>query len=216
MLSRISRSSFIAVTSLVAFTGVTKAATSLCATPEQATEIREAYIRQPGAPPFVIGKMLGVPEETVITGLPPSQSVGTSNGQAFAKVWESLAGWDRPIVAIPLPNDNIVEFSGPIGTKVTSSNGEVQIETERSGLRGHFHPSSIAAIHAITLARDDGKMLHGVVFLGADGKSIISVYSLIGKKSEYVRLLSTDAYQRTRDLIASMPSDCPQADPRKK
>jgi putative heme iron utilization protein len=186
------------------------AAASLCATPEQAAKIRETYSGRPGMAPFEVGKSLGITEETVITGLPESQSVGTSDGQAFAKIWASLSDWERPIVVIPLSNDNIVEVFGPLGTNVVTSGSEVRIETNRIGLGGHFHPSSIAAIHAVMLPRRDGQTLHGAIFLDADGRSIISVYSLKSTTPAIIKFLSTDAYQRTRDLIVSLPPRCPK------
>ncbi|MBY0511347.1 MAG: hypothetical protein K2P94_14495 [Rhodospirillaceae bacterium] len=205
--------------SVVAFTAVallleTQAshawALSLCATPKQASDIQQAYARQPGVVPLEIARKLGLTEETVVTGLSDTQSLGTIDGQSFAKVWQSLTTWEQPAVVIPLENDDVVEVTGRISSRIFSKDGEVQIETVGSGIGGHFHPSNIAAIHSLSLPRKDGQTLHGVIFFSADGKTIISVYAVASTKPALIALLSSDAYQKTRELIASLPRHCPK------
>lgn len=187
----------------------TAQAASLCATPKQASDIQTEYAKHPGVPPFEIAKVMSLPEETVITGLPDTQNVGTSDGRAFAKIWESLAEWERPTVAILLPNDNIVEVVGPIGTVLNENEGTVKIESLRMGVGGHFHLSSIAAIHSVAIPRNNKETLYGTIFLAADGRSIISVYSMKAAKPALIQFLSPDAYQKTRDMISTLPRHCP-------
>src|SRR5512137_3037401 len=87
--------------------GMALAASPLCATPEQAAKVQQAYAAPPAPPTFMAAGKLALPEAIVASALPAKQAVGTT-GAGFAAVWESLQAWDDATVVL-LKGANVVE-----------------------------------------------------------------------------------------------------------
>jgi putative heme iron utilization protein len=176
---------------------------SLCATPEQAQKVREAYAKPPAPPPFMAAPKLGLPEAIVLSALSADQVVGVP-GSEFAKVWESLQGWDRALTLV-LKAGHVFEIHGPIMPGEPSRTSQFfNLEYPKAGLGGHLRPDLIAAIYAINLQGREGP-IRGVTFLDAKGDNAFNVFL---PESQEPTAAEITQFEKTRALMAALPRFC--------
>ncbi|MBN8279416.1 MAG: hypothetical protein J0M16_02280 [Gammaproteobacteria bacterium] len=180
------------------------AASPLCATPEQAAKVREAYASPPAAAPFMAAGKLGVPEGVLLSALDSKSATGTG-GAAFQQVWQSLQAWPDS-TSIVVKGGNVVEIRGriPPGTPSTKSQ-YYNLKQEGAGLAGHLRPDLMGAIYAVELAGAEGS-LRGITFVDQSGESLFGVYlpEGAGDKPEFVA-----GFEKTREIIKGLPRVCP-------
>lgn len=180
-----------------------------CATAEQIVTIADAVAKLPAALPNSLSDQTGIPEAIVLTGLDPKTAIGTT-GSGFAKIWDTLAAWERPAFLVPLDKHNMLEIFGRIGPHINQEGGAVAIDVEGSGIGGHFHPASIGSIYMVRIPRGGDKVAQGILFFSTEGRTLLAIYSISSPSPTIVSMLRTDVYQRTWELLASMPRVCPR------
>mgnify|MGYP000863871033 CR=1 FL=1 len=199
MLGRLLAAVFVATASPAAL-----AAPSLCATPEQAAQVRAAYATPPAPPTFMAAGKLGLSEAVVLSALAGKEATGTT-GAGFPKVWESLQAWPDATTVL-VKGGNVMEVRGriPPGEPSTKS-AFFNLKQDGAGLAGHLRPDLMGAIYAVELAGAAGP-LRGITFVDGDGGSLFGVYLPEGA-SDQPALVS--AFAATRALLAALPRACP-------
>jgi putative heme iron utilization protein len=179
-------------------------APSLCATPEQAAQVRAAYAQPPHTPAFLAAPKLALPEGIVLSALPPEQAIGTS-GSAFLEVWQSLQGWDRSLTLV-LKAGQVFEIYGRVPPGEPSNTSQFyNLTYPEAGLGGHLRPDLIAAIYAVSLTTREGS-LRGITFLDAKGDNAFNVFLPESRKPTPAE----DAqFEKTRALVKALPRLCP-------
>jgi len=177
---------------------------SLCATADQAAQVRAAYATPPASPTFMTASKLAVSEAVVLSALAGKEATGTT-GAAFGPVWASLQTWNDATVVL-LKGGHVVEVRGRIPPGEPSTKSQFfNLKQEGAGLGGHFRPDLMGALYAVDLAGAQGP-LRGVTFVDLAGESVFGVYLPEGaaEKPELVA-----AFTRTRELIAGLARACP-------
>lgn len=197
-------SRLLAVVLLAAFNTATLAGPSLCATPEQAVKVREAYATPPASPTFMVAGKLGLSEAVVLSALAGTEATGTT-GASFPKVWESLQAWPDATTVL-VKGGSVFEVRGRIPPGEPSGKSAFyNLRQEGAGLAGHLRPDLLGAIYAVELAGAQGP-LRGVTFVDLAGESLFGIYLPEGA-ADRPELLA--AFARTRTLFAALPQACP-------
>lgn len=178
-------------------------APALCATPEQARVVAEAYAQPPSPPPFMAAPKLGLPEAVLLSALPQDKAIGT-HGREFSKVWESLRQWPRSLTLV-LKAGHVFEIYGRIPEGEPSKvSAMYNLEYPEAGLGGHLRPDLVSAIYAISLQGREGPM-RGIAFLDARGEDAFHVFL---PESRDPTAAEVADFEKTRALIASLPRAC--------
>ena len=179
------------------------AASSLCATPEQATPVRALYATAKVPPTFMAAAKLGIPEALVASAIAGQQAIGTT-GAGFEAVWNSLQDWADATVVL-LKSGYVFEVRGRIPAGAPSTKSQFyNLKQDGAGLGGHLRPDLVGAIYAVDLAGAQGP-LRGVTFLDAAGEGIFGVY--LPEGAEPKPALAAQ-FEKTRALIAGLPRVC--------
>jgi putative heme iron utilization protein len=180
------------------------AAPPLCATPDQAARVREAYATSPAAPAFMAAGRLGLAEAVVLSALPAPQATGTT-GAGFGKVWESLQAWPDATTVL-VKGGHVIEVRGRIPPGEPSAKSAFfNLKQAGAGLGGHLRPDLVGAIYAVDMAGTEGP-LRGVTFVDTAGESLFGVYLPEGSGDQAALAAGFD---RTRALIAALARACP-------
>ena len=180
------------------------AATSLCASPEQAAAVQALYATAPVPPTFLAATKLGIPEALVASAISGKQVVGTT-GAGFEAVWKSLQEWDDA-TAVVLKDGYVFEIRGRIPGGAPSTKSQFfNLKQDGAGLGGHLRPDQLGAIYAVDLVGAQGA-LRGLTFLNAAGEGIFGVYLPEGAEPKPALVAE---FEKTRALIASLPRVCP-------
>jgi putative heme iron utilization protein len=162
-----------ALTACLVSTG-TAQADPPCATPEQARQVQAFYKESPAAMPVIAGRKLGLPETAVVSGLPASESAGTT-GDAFTEVWSAMTQWQQAIFLIT-KGDNIFEIVSAIAPVKQSTTSKYTNIAYEHPLRGHLRPDQYASIYAVAMPGKDGVIARGVLFYDASGASVFGAF----------------------------------------
>jgi putative heme iron utilization protein len=178
---------------------------SFCASPDQATRVRQEYLGLLGQAPSVVAAGLGVTEGTVLSGLPDGQSLGVAPVE-FEKVWASLSEWDNAITLIKRDGHEF-EIVGPVHTgRYGRDKQRFDLNPVGWGAAGHIMPSNIGAIFAVSLPTRGDAKAQGVLFLNNAGEmsfaAMVPVVS--GRSSQTVSKQFGDTWQAMR----TMPRVC--------
>jgi putative heme iron utilization protein len=185
-----------------------RAEDAFCATPQQKAIISKFYASQPGAPPPMAERTLSIPEQVVVTALPPERAAMTQ-GEQFAAVWKSLEQWRGSPTFIVTRNGSVLKFpsSVPQHRPHTRDDGlfDFKPTAPGSGLEGHLRPELIRGIGAINLP-GRGDATRAVLFFDAAGQSVFGVYATLVGESQAPQLIAD--FDLTWALIASLPTFC--------
>ena len=176
---------------------------ALCATSEQKALIAPLYAGSPVPAPFMAARKLGLPEAVIASALPVAQATGVSAAE-FAKVWESLQGWDQALTLV-LKGDHVFEIHGRIPPGAPSTRSAFfNLKAADAGLGGHLRPDLLGAIYAVNLKGPEGPM-RGVTFMDQKGEGVFGVY-LPESREPAAALLAQ--FDQTQALMAAMPRIC--------
>ncbi len=180
------------------------AASSLCASPEQAATVQALYATAPVPPTFMAATKLGIPEALVASAISGKQVVGTT-GAGFDAVWKSLQEWDDATVVV-LKSGFVLEVRGRIPGGAPSTKSQFfNLKQDGAGLGGHLRPDLLGAIYAVDLVGAQAP-LRGVTFLDAAGEGIFGVYVPEGADPKPALV---EQFEKTRAVIAALPRVCP-------
>ena len=188
---------------LILCNGSAFAASTLCASPEQAAKVQALYATAPVPPTFMAATKLGIPEALVASAISGKQVVGTT-GAGFEAVWKSLQEWADATVVV-LKGGDVFEIHGRIPAGAPSAKSQFfNLEQDGAGLGGHLRPDLVGAIYAVDLVGAQGP-LRGLTFLDAAGDGIFGVYLPEGADPKPALVAQ---FEKTRALIAALPRVC--------
>ncbi len=194
-----------AATVLAAINVASAADSPLCASPEQAAKVSEAYKASPGGLPFMVNKQLGLTESQVVSALPQGQAIGVATSE-FAKVWDTLTKWEHGVVLV-VTGGQVLEIHGPIKSGAPSTRSKnFNLSTDGDGMSGHLRPDLLSAIYAISLPGKDDNKTRGVMFMDAEGKSAFGVF--MPTEAKPLTQAQIAQFDATWDAMKGMPSAC--------
>lgn len=155
-------------------TGTAARAEGMCATPDQARQVRDFYQQNPGTMPVIAARKLNLPEVIVASGLPPDQVAGVT-GAAFTEVWAEMTRWKVAVFLI-MKGENVFEILSPIGAATPSKTSKYTNIAYEHPLRGHLRPDLYASIYAVALPTKDGGKARGVLFYDGSGASVFGAF----------------------------------------
>lgn len=204
----------IAATVLLGNTGAALAHSLPCATEGQKAEVRSYYADQrPGVPLAVASRHFDYPELVIASGLPAEQSFGTAaTPETTRKIWDSIDAWGaKTEVRLVLTPNSEHAFAFPSLVPVTQPDeGDGYLDVyadEGRGVHSHIQLDRVAAIFASDIPVDmSGKRTQAISLFGHDGDLILGVYATI--RGEEYEGDAVAGFERTRDLIGSMPRIC--------
>jgi hypothetical protein len=189
---------------LTAFSAGAAHAAPLCATAQQAGQVRELYAQTPAPPTFMAAPKLGMPEGALLSALPQDKAIGVA-GSEFMKVWESLQGWERSLTLV-LKAGHVFEIYGRIPAGEASKISQnYNLNYPEAGLGGHLRPDLVSAIYAVSLEGREGPM-RGISFLDPNGDSAFSVFLPESLKPTPAEIAQ---FEKTRAVLAALPRACP-------
>lgn len=193
----------ISVALLSAWAASAVAGPSLCATAEQAAQVRQLYAAAPVPAPFQAASKLGIPEAIVASALDAKQVTGTS-GTGFAAVWSSLQEWEDATVVL-LKAGHVFEVRGRLpGGEPSTKSQFFNLKQDGAGLSGHLRPDLLGAIYAVEVAGAQGP-LRGISFVDAAGDSAFGVFVPEGSDATSPVIAR---FEKTRAVIAALPRVC--------
>lgn len=210
----------LAATALMAFglTSVSEAALNkgknidICAPAKVAQKVQKIYKKMPGAPLAIIGRVAGVPEVHVATGLPKENSVGIlANPEIVKKVWATIDDWGKSThvrLVFTMGGGHVLDFPHMIPiTQTDLDDGWIDIYADDgNGVHGHMWLERIHSIQAVDIPGRDDVRTRTISFYGPDGKLVMGVYASITTKKFDQN--AVDGFAKTRALIASLPQAC--------
>ena len=186
---------------------------ALCADSYEKFLVREFYDKyEPGAPMPIPSRELDLVETKIVSGLPPSQAVGTPATRAkFEQVWRSIDKWGADSsIFIVVTVDGYHAFRFPSKVPITREPApEAFYSTfadDGNGVHGHLNPDLMGMIWATKLRARNGKYLRTVNFYDMDGDLISGIYASVPEAPVADEVLR--GYQATWELIESMSRAC--------
>ena len=186
---------------------------ALCADSYEKFMVREWYDKyEPGAPMPIPSREMELIETKIVSGLPPSQAVGTvASRETFEEVWRSIDKWgpDNSIFIV-VTVDGYHAFRFPSKVPITREPApEAFYSTfadDGNGVHGHLNPDLMGMIWATNLRARNGKYLRTVNFYDKDGDLISGIYASVPEATAADEVL--DGFQATWELLESMPRAC--------
>lgn len=189
------------------------AAHAVCATPEQAKNIRAYYEKlRPGVPLPVASRYFNVPEAIVASALPADAAVGTSVTPEVAdRVWKSIEAWGAQTrVSLVFAPNGKHAFALPSLVPIDqddSSDGYLDVYADGGkGVHSHIQIAGIAAIYAHDMPNGDGNRTRGVSFFGPGGDLIVGVYASI--KADPFDPKAVEGFAATWRLLKELKRPC--------
>lgn len=180
------------------------AAEPMCASAEQAQQVRAFYADNPGTAPIRAARQMRMPEELIASAIPADHAAGTG-GEDFADVWEVITTWEKPMTVITKGADVFEVFSA-IPSGAPSTENQFYNLGHDHALSGHLRPDLYTSIYAYALPRGDGRVTRAVFFYDGSGPSIFGVVmSGRGPAPPDAELAKFDELMT---VIRSLPSVC--------
>jgi putative heme iron utilization protein len=153
--------------------GGSSAADPMCASAEQAQQIRDFYAENPGTAPVRAARQMRMPEELIASAITTEHAAGTG-GEDFAEVWKVITTWDKPMTVITKGADVFEVFSAIPSGERSTENQFYNLGHDHA-LSGHLRPDLYTSIYAYALPRGDGRVTRAVFFYDGSGPSIFGV-----------------------------------------
>lgn len=180
-------------------------AADVCATPDQAIEVKALYSRSAGLVPSLASRQIDVPEVAIASAMPAIDKASTS-GAGFAEIWASVTEWEDSMTLIQ-KEGHVFEIMGavPPGKRSERSNYFNLEPTAPFG--GHIRDDQMSAIYGIELPGRGGDTIRSVHFYDQSGITAFSV--LLRPEGGPVSEDDKARFVATMDLIKSMEPVCP-------
>lgn len=150
------------------------AAESLCATPQQAQQIREFYRNNAMTMPVIASRKLKLPEAVVVSGLPPEQAA-SAPGKDFLEIWDAMTRW-KEVTFLIMKGSNVFEVLSGVGKAERSKTSAYTNIEYVHPMRGHLRPDLYESIYAVSLPGKDGEAARGILFYDAQGESVFGAF----------------------------------------
>ena len=194
------------ITSALSLTGLPAAADPMCASPAQAREVQAFYDDKPGTMPPIAARRLNLPEEIVVSGLPPAQAA-SAPGSAFPEVWAAMTEWSEATFLI-MKGANAIEIRSAVGQGSPSTRSDYYNIEYVHPFRGHLRPDLYTSIYGVILPREGDVVVRGVLFYDPDGESVFGTF--VSGDGPPPPASELEKFDRVMDLIRSKPSVCEQ------
>ena len=186
---------------------------ALCADSYEKFMVREFYEKfRAGGPMPIASRELELVETKIVSGLPPSQSIGTvASRERFERIWQSIDSWGADNwINIVLTVDGHHAFNFPSKVPTTRQPAPEAFYSmwaeEGEGMHGHLNPDLMSLIYAVKIPAPDGSYLRAIAFYDRDGDLISGLYASEAGKARAEQVLQ--GFEETWSLIASMPRAC--------
>ena len=193
---------------LASYSAMADTPAARCATPDQKQVIKKFYLDRPASPPVMAARDLKWPEEVITAGMPPELSVGTT-GDNFEKIWASLETWPATAMFIMVHDGAVFKFPSLVPKHVTHNRKDdffdVDPAAPMAGLDGHLLPKRTTSIYAIESAGRGG-VTRAILFYDHEQYSVFGVFAGVANE---MPLDNVAAFEKTRELIRSLPRACP-------
>jgi len=180
-------------------------AQTLCASAEQAAQVREYLLENPGTQPAIVAVRLGLPEALVVSALDKAQAAATS-GAAFPEVWKAMEIWDQASFMI-MKEANVFEILSSVGKGKPSEVSQYFNIEYSQPLRGHLRPDLYASIYAVAIPVKDDVVSRGVIFYDADGASVFAAF--ISGDSMDTTPAEIAKFDAVMAMVREAPGVCP-------
>jgi len=205
---------FFLAAALTAVPATANAYGPVCATTEQAGNIKDYYTKsRPGVPLPVPSRYFNVTEFVVASALPTESSLGVeATPEVTKQIWASIDGWGASTkVTLVLSPGSKHAFAFPSLVPVTQSDakdGYLDVYADGGkGVHSHLQLDHVKAIYATDLPTKDPKFrTRGVSFFGPSGDLILGVYASINTAGYDQK--AVDGFGRTWNLLKGMPRHC--------
>lgn len=194
--------------------GKSKVGSFPCATPSQASQIRDFYETQrPGRPLPVPGRHFNVPESVIASALAPQFAVGTpATMQVIKDVWKSIDAWGaNTAVKLVLTSGGKHAYSFPSLVPITqpdANDGFLDMYAdEGKGVHAHINMPYVKAIFAADLpGGTPNTRTQTISFYAEDGSLVLGVYAQVS--GDPFDQAAVDGFMKTRALLESLPRIC--------
>lgn len=188
----------------------------LCADSFEKHLVRGFYEMQtPAAVTPEVSRLLSIVETKVVSALPSKEAVGTqANPEVVKSVWESIDAWgadNGTFLVLTVKGWHAYSFPTkiPVAVKPPSDTFFSVAADNGKGARVDMDLDSISLVYAVKLRAVNGNYLRTINFYDQDGDLIMALYATEPTKPVNEQVLS--GFNRTWDLIDSMPSACKKA-----
>ncbi len=193
---------------LLAFTAANPALAvaneALCATPAQATTVRDA-LNKPKPPSLLqMTRELPIPEAVIMSALPTAQAYGVA-GSHFQAIWKSLQTWDTAVFVVMKGGHVFETHSKVFPGEPSKRSNYFNLQDDGPGMSGHLRPDLISAIYVLTMPSQDA-VTRGVLFYDAKGDIAFGVY-LPGESNTPPESL-VKQFEATAAEIRALPALC--------
>lgn len=196
--------SSVAVASVFNFLNLAHAA-DVCATPDQAIEVKALYSRSAGLVPSLASRQIDVPEVAIASALPAIDKAGTS-GEGFAEIWASVTAWEDSMTLIQKAG-HVYEILGAVPPGKRSERSNYFNLEPGAPFGGHIRDDQLSAIYAIELPGRGGDTIRSVHFYDQSGVTAFSV--LIRPEAGPASEADKARFAETMALVKSMEPVCP-------
>lgn len=201
------------LTSATAWTADSTFDPTLCADSYDKSMVRDFYrLLQPAAPPPIPSRDLALVETKIVSGLPPSQSIGTvASREVYETVWKTIDTWgaDNQISLI-VTVDGFQAYAFPSKVPVTKTPAREPFydmyADDGNGVHAHINPDLISMIYAVELPSAAGEYLRAINFYGEQGDLVVGVYATEPGKTRAQEVI--DGFERSWAAIEALPRAC--------
>jgi putative heme iron utilization protein len=178
---------------------------TLCANPDQITQIRAAFATDNPPAPHRAAASLRLPEAVVLSGLDSERAHGVA-GSHFQAIWKMLESWETAVVVV-MKAGHVFETHGPIQEGEPSKRSNFfNLHGHDAGMSGHLRPDLVSTIYAVSLPGKD-ETLRGILFYDGAGENAFGVYVPGEGDKPPDSLISS--FEATQAAIQKIPSACP-------
>lgn len=183
----------------------TAQAADVCATEDQAIEVKALYSRNAGLVPSLASRQIDVPEVAIASAMPTVDKASTS-GAGFAEIWASVTEWEDSMTLIQ-KEGHVFEILGAVPPGKRSERSNYFNLEPGAPFGGHIRDDQMSAIYGIELPGRGGDTIRSVHFYDQSGITAFSV--LIRPESGPASEEDKARFNATMDLIKSMEPVCP-------
>lgn len=180
-------------------------AADVCATPDQAIEVKALYSRSAGLVPSLASRQIDVPEVAIASALPAIDKAGTS-GKGFAEIWATVTEWEDSMTLIQ-KEGHVYEIMGAVPPGKRSERSNYFNLEPGAAFGGHIRDDQMSAIYAIELPGRGGDTIRSIHFYDQSGTTAFSV--LIRPEAGPASEDDKASFAATMALVKSMEPVCP-------
>lgn len=180
-------------------------APNICATADQAIEVKAVYSQNAGLVPSLASRQIDVPEVAIASAMPAVDKAATS-GAGFAEIWATVTEWDDSMTLIQ-KEGHVFEIMGAVPPGKRSERSNYFNLDPVAPFGGHIRDDQMSAIYGIELPGRGGDTIRSVHFYDQSGITAFSV--ILRPETGPVTEADKARFTATMDLIKSMEPVCP-------